>query len=322
MQKKPVKAVKIGPWPEGMDNRLPTQSVPINVLRNAVNVDIDNTGRVRSRKPVTKLYNGLGTHSLFSCPIGTFFVEGTDLKVLNSNNTATTIYTNVAGKLAYEFFNDYVYFSDGAVLKRIDSSFVISNLGITVDTTITVTAGDKVVSVDIHNPMPAGNIIRFYRGRLYIVSGKNVWYSEPYTYDRTKLYDNYMQWPSDISVFEPVSNGIWLVSDKTYFLQGNTPSEFNTLTQLDYGAIPGTGTKVPNSNDVMWMSQRGVCLGDQDGTVTNLQEKHVAINPGLTGTSIVREHDGLKQFIGSYTPSGTTTLASSDWMAFEALRKA
>jgi hypothetical protein len=322
VQKTPLKGLKIGPWPGGIDNRLPNHSVSKNHLRNAVNVDIDNTGRLRSRKGYTKIYSSSGSHSLYSCPLGTFFVDGTALKVLNTDNTSVTIFNGISGTVCYCYINGEVYFSDRAKARKINSGLTVVPWGVDTDTTISVNSGNYSLDVDIYNPVPVADIIRFYRGRIYVVAGSVVWYTDPYAYDIFKYASNYLQFPNTITVFEAVTNGIWCVSDKTYFLGGTEPKEFIVQTQLNYGAIANTSLEVPNTNDVMWMSQRGLCMGDQDGQVVNLQEQHVAVNPGTTGAAIIREHDGLKQYVATYAPSGTTKIASTDWMEFEVIRKA
>lgn len=125
MAYKEPEEVSLGPWPDGMNNRQPDYALPPGTLRNAVNVDIDKAGRARRRRGYTKIFSGVSTRGGYSCPAGTFFVQGSKLMRLNSDNTATELYDGVIGAYAaYEYFNGVVYFSDGAINKKIVSGVV------------------------------------------------------------------------------------------------------------------------------------------------------------------------------------------------------
>lgn len=395
--------VVLGPWPKGVNNRQPDHSLPPDTVRNAVNVDIDNLGRMRSRAGLAKVYNKPGCHSAFTCPLGTFFVEGTALKKLAvPGYTATTLRTGITDTVSYEYFNGEVYYSDGVITGKLNSSSVAVPWGLPAPAAPIVTVGagslpagkylafvtfsdgseeggaSEVVQVDVSTngrvtvqtpngaatwanvfvstanggigyyvgrtapggsvsvttlpgsgrplkpdfyiPPPAGNIVRFYRGRMFIVSGSTVYYTQPHQLGRAHN-KNYFPMPATITVFEPVTNGIWCVADQTYFLRGEDPTKFTAEPQLNYGAVAHTGLKIPNTNDVLWMSVRGTCRGDQDGNVVNLQEENVAVRPGASGAAYVRELNGLRQYVAAYQPSGASVFQNTTWATAEAVRK-
>lgn len=398
----------IGPWKNGIDNRLPEYSIPQELkarpgeaavsamLRNAVNVDLDNTGRARSRRGLTRVYDGVGTHSVYACPLGTFFVEAGVLKKLTAANSAQAVVPGIVGKVAYEYVNGTMYFCDSldtykltadgvspwgvapptltavgtsgllppgrytVMAKAVDASgeesgssnpiqldlpsgggvavttssparvfmttangSVFYSTGATPSSARTITtlpSGEETAAHFVTRP-PVGDFIRYYRGRIYVGSKKGLWYSDAYAFGWFDA-SNFLQFTDDITVFEPVEEGIWIVhGDETAFIRGENPDDFRYEPQLWYGAVAKTTARVPNSKDVLWMSHRGAVLGNSSGKAANLQERFVAVNPGSEGAAIVRERDGIRQFIATLTPTSTSEFASPDWAAAETTRK-
>jgi hypothetical protein len=403
-----------GPWPRGINNRQPDGSVPLDALRNAVNVDIDNSGRVRVMAGITKVYAGNGVTSLTGNPLGTFFVEGGALKKLDTSTipaaTATVLRTGIGPNVAYEYANGELFYSDGTVTGKIkaDGSQGLWGIPVPLAPVVFGTAGglpggkytvytaatdgveesgaSEPVQVSLPSfgglrvqtaptgavgltrvyattangdafyyvgtvasggaldvttlpgsgrnqnpefvaPPPAGTIIRFFRGRLFIVVGAAVYWTEPYQPGRVDYSKNFWPFPAAISVFEPVADGFWLVSDVTYWIPCDDPAKSQAVRRLEYGAIAGTGVRIPSTGEnpavekVLWMSQRGVCRGEDGGSVVNLQEANVAIRPGVQGAALVREQNGLRQYLATYPPSGTSPMQASTWATAEVIRK-
>lgn len=314
-----------GPWPEGIDNRSRDYAVPPTRLRNAVNVDIDTFGRVRTRQGLTKLLSAPGGHSLYSCPLGTYFNHAGQLKKINADNS-TTILGNIGNTYtAFNYFNNEIYYSTETQIGKILSDGVtLGTWGVTspaFDITLFDTSNfDKYP--EIYGPPLPCRIIRSFAGRLWMAKDNVLWYTEPYALDRVKYQRNFIQFTSDIQVLEPVSGGIWVATiEETVFLQGLNPDEMILINQLNYGGVFNTSRPIPNSNDVIWRSTRGVVLATQDGQIQNLQEDKVAVNPANTGAAIVIEKDGLRQYLSTAVPTGTTPMQSSSWAAAEIIRK-
>ena len=90
---------------------------------------------------------------------------------------------------------------------------------------------------------------------------------------------------------------------------------------LPYKAVIGTSGQVPNSNNVFWMSERGMVVGTQNGEVSNMQENKVAVEPALVGASLFREQDGMKQMVASLFGPQQTVMAARSYMDAEVIRK-
>lgn len=115
--------VQDGPWPGGMNTRQADHALPPGTVRNAVNADIDSAGWLRRRAGYTKVLAGVNTRGGYSCPLGTYFVQGGKLLKLNDDDSATELCSGILGdEITYEYFNGAVYFSDGLVTKRITAA--------------------------------------------------------------------------------------------------------------------------------------------------------------------------------------------------------
>lgn len=168
--------------------------------------------------------------------------------------------------------------------------------------------------------MPAGDIVRELNGRLFVAVGNALYYSEPYAYALMNPERNYILFHEPISVIEPVNNGLYIISDQTYWVSGDIASaELNPV--LPYGAIPYSSGQVLHKNECFWMSLRGLVIGDQNGSVRNAQEDNVAVLPASAGAALMRESDGVKQLIASTFGSGVSQAAARSYMDAEIVRK-
>lgn len=105
----------------GMNNRagpesLPggTKEEPARKLRNAINVQFDNAGKLlMPRAGKTLRYAGTAVHSLYVSAVMTLFVEDGELKQLNADNTATTLKSGMGhARVSYTAVGDTVYFAN------------------------------------------------------------------------------------------------------------------------------------------------------------------------------------------------------------------
>lgn len=171
-------------------------------------------------------------------------------------------------------------------------------------------------------PPPPGQIIREHSGRICIASDQVLWITEPFAPDWVSLDRGFIMQAAYISVMEPVPGGVWLASDKTYFLRGAGPEDFKIEPKLPHGAVYGSGAAIPYTNDVLWYSDRGIILGAEDGQVKNLQEQEVAPHDGTSAATLVREQDGLRQAIVSVQNAEIPSLAATSFIQMEVVRKA
>ena len=170
-------------------------------------------------------------------------------------------------------------------------------------------------------PPPLGNIMAIYNGRMYISTGKVVYYSEPYSFDHFRS-GSFLQFPFEVTIMEPVTGGIFFASNKdTNFYSGNPEDGFNVIPKFNYGGLYGSSKRIPNSDEVIWMSQRGLIRGSANGECTNIQEQNVATESGTSGATLIREHDGFRQVIASINNPTTSSLAATSFIDAEIIRR-
>jgi hypothetical protein len=163
-------------------------------------------------------------------------------------------------------------------------------------------------------PPPCGTQIDYFAGRMYVTSGNTVWYSQGFQPHRFNMAAGFFQFPAPVTVFAPVSDGLWVVADMTYFRAGKNPDEnAQWIPQLNYAAMAGDSTKVPYDNDQIWMSSRGLVRGAEGGQLKNIQEANVAPYPGYQVAICLREVRGQRLATVSYIPSGANAFQNPEW---------
>lgn len=289
----------LGPWPTGINNRLPANKLPAGALRNVVNADIDHGGNVQRRNGYARVYAGVNLRDAFACDEGVFFVEANTIKRLNANNTASTVSSGWVGPVCYDEFNGAVYVSDGARIAKIVNGAEVAFSGV-----------------------PPCSILAHFHGRIYGAVGSVIWYTDPFVETTAESGRNFIQVAGDVTMLAPVPSGLFVgTMEKVYFYRGGGPEDFAPSVVLPYGALSGTQQRIPNSSNVVWYSDRGVVVGGADGSVKNIQEENVAPDIGSAGASVFREENGIKQFITSVQNPSLSKAAARDWMDMEIVRR-
>ena len=406
-----VDTVDLGKFPLGKNNIAKETSLPEGSLRDAINVDVDDAGNTRLREGYELLYSGSGIGSLFE----RYFREGTELKHLNDDNTATTI-GNVEGKVRYTKVNDLIYYTDGysngvihgmettplsidtpktfqvehssngslepglylVTCAYISLDGVISGAPITTEIKLFTTGGitvtvpqptipgkiiiyctpfdsptlyeqailsyginvytinsirkdNRTCATQFMESMPAGQIIEYYKGKLYIANDDVLWFSEPHRYGLTIPSKNFFYFPERITICIAVDSGIYIVADKTYFLTFSKTEEASIKEVSNKKAVEGTGLKVSGgffkfefeSDLAYWFSEIGAVVGLPNGQIHNLTEDVLAIpdNSSMVGTSLQREYNGINQIISTMPKGGeVASLQSTDTATLTVIR--
>lgn len=195
----------------------------------------------------------------------------------------------------------------------------------TVDYTITAGRYDdgNILDLAFVSPPPPGRIIRSYNGRMMVADAAGtVWYSDPFQPDHFRLSSNFISFTKPVDIMEPVATGIFFsFGDQTEFYSGDFEDGFTIFPRKNYGGIYGTGKKITNSENVCWQSQRGMVIGTADGQCRNVQEKNVATEKAVSGATLIREENGLRQFIAALHQPTSSTLAAKSWIDAEVIRR-
>lgn len=176
-------------------------------------------------------------------------------------------------------------------------------VGVTSRTISATSTWGRTLETQFMSKMPPAELLAFYNGRIYSAKGNIVTFSEPLRYGLYKPSRNIFVYPSEVTVIAPVADGIFIVADRTYFLQGGDPSVMQQVEKLEYGAIKGSSLVLPVSATgtdepvVAWWSSKGLVYGRNGGSVENVMEKRVAVDEYVNGALLYREEDGIRQIL-------------------------
>lgn len=266
-------------------------------LIEAENVDISSRRMLSRRKGLLAPIVAGVTHSIWSnenediC----FFVEGTELKQLLSDDTTKVIRTGLTTGLtmSYVEINNIIVFTNNQIIGYIkDGAY---------QGFIDPEGRGKV------KPIP-GHLIETFQNKILVASGDTIYFSDSmmlHNFDRRK---NYHQFHGVISMIKAVSDGVYVSDSKdTYFLAGGDFSKAKAVKVADYmafndGAIQLEGEELGlegySGKIIMWASEKGICVGADSGRFTNITKR--IYSPGSTwnkGAGLFRKDK--KQYIVS-----------------------
>lgn len=139
-------------------------------------------------------------------------------------------------------------------------------------------------------PAPAGQLVAYYRGRMFVAVGDTLYPSEPYAYEWFD-YRNYIQLSGKITLLATMEDkersgdaqhsGFFVGTDRSCgIIVGTAPSDFQYVPKTNYGAIMGALDYVDGSvfgdNSLgarslpMWLTTQGLCVGKPDMEIQNL----------------------------------------------------
>jgi hypothetical protein len=169
-------------------------------------------------------------------------------------------------------------------------------------------------------PPPPGHALTACLGRIYIASGNLVIHTQPLRCGLMDPEADYFMYPERVRMVKAVQDGVFVGSRETHFLSGVGTDARSTPTVLPYGAIEGSAIDLPNSEDVMWLSERGFIRGSNGGGVKNLTEGQVAMSRYTRAAMGVMEYDGHKAVIAVTRGGDPNPAVAKDYVAAEAKR--
>lgn len=151
-------------------------------------------------------------------------------------------------------------------------------------------------------PAPIGQLVAYYRGRMYVAQGNVLFYSEPFAYE---LFDprNYIVLDAEITMLAPMedktgdASGFFVgTAASCGLITGADPATFEYMALTDYGAVKGALDYVDGAlyQDgaagarplPMWLSTQGLCVGLPGLTVNNLTRSRYGFSADSTGAAL------------------------------------
>lgn len=291
----------------------------LSSARRIVNFDVTNGRTLQRRSGSSQVVDLDECHSLWSADDVAFFVSGSTLYSFDGDAYTSLVAGLSPGfKVSYAKVSDDIYWSNGV------------NSGVLLDGTTNTTWGADSTTGTLgqtYAPQVRGSIVRHYKGRLYAIDGRIIWATDPMDYLRVDLMRGFIMLESEITLFEPVTNGIFVgtQNEGVRFLAGADFKQFQMAEADDLPAVRGSGLAVEGQSfgvlgdAAIWLTTRGWVLGMGDGSVKRLTDKTLALPAYESATSLVREHNGIRQLL-SFAKGGSEGVGARDVITSEVIR--
>ena len=221
----------LGPWPKGMANTLRKTEYPLDVLADAVNVDIRIDGTAVTRVDWEQVLPG-DAHSFFRHEDRAYAVIDGDLCELDDSGAAVLM--SSTGRINWTVLNGKPVFATSQSVYEIEGT-VREVSGVTPDD---LDMDDELI------PLPGGQWVDYWNGRLVVARGSSLLFSEPLRYGAHNPMTGYVRFASRVEWVAPLEGGIYVgLRGSVVFLQGNTPSQLTQKT-VAQGSAPGMAITV------------------------------------------------------------------------------
>lgn len=309
----------------GVDQVSPETALPYNrktgqrAARRIVNLDVSNDNTLTRRSGSSQVVALADCHSLWSSSDLAYFAAGTSLYSFDGvTHTELAVGLTPGFPVSYAQVSDNVYWSNG-----VQSGVLV--LGAT-----NVPWGPNDVTGLLGQTYMAqvrGNIVRHFKGRIYAVDGRVVWATEPMDYLRVDLMRGFMMFESEVLLFEPVSDGIYVgtQNEGVRFLAGSDFKQFQLRNADSLQPVRGSGVSVDGAvfdsvgQGAAWLTTRGWVFGAGDGLTRRLTDEALALPSYESATSLIREVNGLRQLM-SFAKGGSESAGVSDVLTSEVIR--
>lgn len=169
-----------------------------------------------------------------------------------------------------------------------------------VPTAADIDAMNEPLDTQFMGPPPAGQLVAYYKGRMFVAVGDTLYPSEPFAYE---LFDprNYIQLDAPITMLAPLEDtsgsGLFIgTTESTGVLLGEVPGEFKYAARADYGVVQGAlayvdGTLYMEGSTSarllpMWLGREGICIGLPGLEITNLTRERFTFTTDAIGAAM------------------------------------
>jgi hypothetical protein len=281
MANTPFRFVDIGPWPAGMNTFVPDTELSLNMLRDAVNVDLKISGVPETRPNWEKVFDGT-CHSLFEYDGRAFGVVDDVVGELSE--------LGFQGSFAVDGPVDWTVLNDAPVFVTPQGVFTLSGARFTAQ------SDEQDVDESLID-LPGGHLIEYWNGRLVVARGSAILFSEPLRYGAHNPFKGYILLESRPQWMAALEGGVYVgLKNRVVFLSGRTPYDFEVKTVAARSA-PGMAVVVSSSllgddrvqspRVVVFFTEKGFTIGTPDGMVIYPQKGVVSDLPLFRGKLIV-----------------------------------
>ena len=246
-------------------------------LPQAVNVDIDPTGRISRCRGFTEKRTE-ASMSGWSDGENCLFIAGTSLYRLHPDYSRTFIRSGLTAgaRMSYAAVGDRIYYTNGY-----ENGYVI---GVVSHSWVAGTSGAPTSNVTFSDA-PAGHLTAWAFGRMLIAIDNLIVASEPSFYGRFNLAKYRME-KARITMLWPVLGGLFVGTEEAVlFYRGEKWGEVRREVKATTGVLEGSAAKCqPELLDletddplVVFSTSKGICLGGAGGMFRNLTENDLVL---------------------------------------------
>lgn len=261
-------------------------------LQQANNVEIDNTYEIASRSGYTSVKTGTDIHSMWSDGSTWLYADGSTLYEIDINYVVRSLRSDLkSGVLSYAPFNDRIYYTNEYQIGYIKDN---------------ADNGLPAPGREFKEPLPAGQLIEYFMGCLYVAKDNILYISDPLC-DYYDVRTGYRIFKGRITMVRAVDEGLYVSDDKVWFIKGKGNEDFIRDEAYPVRAIPHTDVRIAGKyiddsmtgNIAMWTGENGICLGDNTGNVINLTDARYTFTVRGRGTGFVREKSNIRHYINT-----------------------
>lgn len=148
-------------------------------------------------------------------------------------------------------------------------------------------------------PMPSGQYLGLWQGRLVVAQGRTLRFSEAMAYHVHDPRHGFVQMPQRITFVAPVDGGLWVGQvDHVAFLRGTAPQELVFERKTSRAPVPGSTVALASDEAgeasggaraaVAWLSSVGFAMGTPDGAIIEPQAQRLRSIGATAGSTVVR----------------------------------
>lgn len=190
--------------------------------------------------------------------------------------------------------------------------------------------GMELETAEMRAPSP-GHIVRYFSGRMYIARRDTIIFTEPLRYSLTRPSQGVYMFPSDVTLMEPVLDGIYVgFEGGVVFIAGTDPYQVEQVNVLQHSPVPRASTMIPGESvgansahvPVWWGKDGAMVAGLPGGQVEQLTKDRLATPRFASGAVMYREREGMAQVVSSLHRGGEPSMAGASDSAVAEVRRA
>ena len=259
-------------------------------LAVALNVDVDQTGRVSRRRGYEQV-NSTPCHSVWHGAGRTLAVSNGWIVLVGEDFSYLPLHDLAHGDERVWFLdvNGDVFWGNGFETGILRRGMVPQSWPFLMP---------QSENDDRHlEAMPVGKNLELYNGRIFLAKDNAVFYSEPLGYYATDLARNWFVFDSPVTMIRAVDDGLYVgTGTEVNYLGGPTVQEMVRRIVSSSPPIEGTCAKVDGGQimsgeilqkGVMWTALDGIYAGFPQGQVFNLTKDKLRYPGGNSGSAVV-----------------------------------